>query len=89
MLRSLEAQMGNQRKHQTSRILREIFLRLFNTALDPEQNSGLPLVQLAQLVELEQFISEKLLITSLHGLQQVNEELVLACRLEGRVKLAV
>lgn len=58
--------------------LRKVLLRLLDTALDPQQKGRLPLVQLAELVKLEKLISELLLITCLHGLDQVHEELVLS-----------
>lgn len=69
--------------------LREVFFRLLNAALDTQQKSGLPLVQLAKLVELEQLIGKRFLIATLHGLEQVDEKLVLAGRGKGGIDFTV
>lgn len=58
-----------QRNTNTKDRLREIFASLFNITLDAKEQCGLPLVQLAQLVELEEFISESVWLALLDGLQ--------------------
>lgn len=80
---------GIKNENRSSHSLRKVLLRLLNAVLDPQQDSSLPLVQLAQLIELEQLVSEEFLVTGLHRLQQIHKELVLACRSEGGVKFAV
>jgi hypothetical protein len=49
--------------------LREIFASFFNITLDAKKQCGLPLVQLAQLIELEEFIGESVWLALLNGLQ--------------------
>lgn len=68
---------GNQRRKQIQSHLRKVLLGLLDIVLNPQQDSSLPLVQLAELIKLEQLISELFLVTSLHSLEQVHEQLVL------------
>lgn len=55
------------------RHLREVLLSFLDVILDPQKESCLPLVQLAELVKLEELVSEALLVTTLNGLGQVHE----------------
>ena len=74
------------KKHTKSR---KILPLLLNPLLDPQQQRRLPLIKLTQLIVLEQFIRKRVLVALLDGFGQVNEELVLARRLEGGVEVAV
>lgn len=57
---------------------REVFTRLLDVVLDPEENGRLPLVQLAQLVVLEELVGESFLVARFDGLDEVDEKLVLS-----------
>ena len=58
---------------EINRRLRKVLLSLLDVILDPQEQSSLPLVQLAELIILEQFLSKGLLITILNSLGQVHE----------------
>ena len=58
-----------QQNTSTKDRLREIFASLLNITLDAKEQCGLPLVQLAQLIELEEFIGEIVWLALLNGLQ--------------------
>lgn len=74
---------------EINRHLREVLLSFLNVILDPQKEGCLPLVQLAELVKLEELVSEALLVTTLNSLGQVHEQLVLPCRTKGRIKFTV
>lgn len=72
-------QAGNQNQCKQDRnTLGEVLLFLLDIALHPQQQGSLPLVQLAELVELEQLIGEHLLVLAFDSLEEVDEELVLS-----------
>lgn len=62
---------------------------LLDGILDAHQQRRLPLVQLADLVELEQLVGKLLLALSLHRLAQIDKHHVLALRSKLRVHLTV
>ena len=69
--------------------LREIFSFLLNPILHPQQDRRLPFIQLAQLIELEEFIGKGFLVALFNGLGQIDEELVLPRGGEGLVEISV
>lgn len=75
--------------HATGSRLCKIFFLALNLLLDPQEQGGLPLVQFGHLVELEELVSELLLVALLHRLRQVDKKLVLSCLCECRVKVSV
>lgn len=72
-----------------SKPLRELIVRLLDGALDPQQDGGLPLVQLAHLVVRVQLVGVLVLVALLDGPDQVHQQLVLALRREARVHVPV
>lgn len=68
---------------------REVLALLLYGVLDPQQEGGLPLVQLTHAVVLEELVGEDFLIALLDGIGEVNKELMLACGWEGGIELAV
>lgn len=52
---------------ENNRHLREVLLSFLDVILDPQKEGCLPLVQLAELVKLEEFVSEALLVTTLNS----------------------
>jgi hypothetical protein len=69
--------------------LREVFLRTRDLVLHADQDLGLPLVQPAHLVVVEQAVGEGILITSLHGRLEVGHEHIFARAGECRVHAGV
>jgi hypothetical protein len=69
--------------------LRKLIVRLLNLVLDTNQDRCLPLVQLADLVELVQSIGELLLAPGLDGFAQVSQELVLSLSAKRRIHITV
>lgn len=58
--------------------LGEILLFFLDIALDAQKEGCLPLVQLAELIERKQLVSEHVLVFGLNSLKQVHKKLVLA-----------
>lgn len=82
---------SSQHSPATDTRLRKLVVVLgrLNGVLDAHQDRRLPLVELADLVELEQAVGEILLRPGLDGLTQVDEELVLALGGERGVEVPV
>lgn len=90
--RPIKSHSNHQKTHRLvySLHLRELILRaLLDVSLDPEQESRLPLVELAHLVVCVQLVGVLLLVALLDGLHEVDQQLVLPLAGEAGVHVDV